>query len=112
MWERGDRDEALIALRDFCDALRHDLPIKPGESRVSHQERGSEISQVLARCYLKAGEWQTEMKAEWTSVSCTWLIVSQANSRPVEHQKHSPSLFLCHPVRPKVVQSVAYLVAS
>lgn len=68
MWGRGDREDALMALRGFCEALQRDLPIKPGESKVSHQERASEISQVLARCYLKAGEWQTEMKADWTSV--------------------------------------------
>ena len=68
MWGRGDRDEAKIALRGFCEALQRDMPIKPGESKVSHQERVSETSKVLARCFLKAGEWQTEMKTEWTPV--------------------------------------------
>ena len=68
MWGRGDHVEALNALRGFCEALQRDLPIKPGESKVSHQERVAEISHVLARCYLKSGEWQTEMKMEWTAV--------------------------------------------
>lgn len=69
MWGRGDRQEALMALRSFCEALQRDIPIKPGESKVSHQERLADISKVLARCYLKAGQWQSEMKPEWTPVS-------------------------------------------
>ena len=68
MWGGGEHDRALADLRMFCESLQHDLPIKPGEAKVSHEERVSQTSQVLARCYLKAGEWQTEMKAEWTPV--------------------------------------------
>ncbi|KIJ55748.1 hypothetical protein M422DRAFT_24274 [Sphaerobolus stellatus SS14] len=66
MWGRGDKEEAFMALRGFCEALQRDIIIKPGESKASHQERMADLSSVLARCHLKAGEWQDEMKREWT----------------------------------------------
>ncbi|KAF8519025.1 phosphatidylinositol 3-kinase [Hysterangium stoloniferum] len=66
MWGRGDRDEALGALRGFCEALQRDMPIKPGESKNSYEDRTTALTRVLARCYVKSGDWQHEMKKGWT----------------------------------------------
>jgi serine/threonine-protein kinase mTOR len=67
LWASGEREHSIDRLRLFADELSRDL--------LSRQERHSaqatvtarmtELSQLLAKCYLKLGQWQYEIVQSW-----------------------------------------------
>lgn len=82
MWAQNLRDDALIYLRRFAGNLAHDLQIeteRPARARVDPSKpRVEELSHLLARCYFKRAQWESERKASWSSVRMTiQLYVSQ-----------------------------------
>ena len=54
MWASGVRKEALGLLRDFTGRMSNDLQV--GNTGL------------LARCYLKKGEWQKDLQEDWDRV--------------------------------------------
>ncbi|KAI0316749.1 atypical/PIKK/FRAP protein kinase [Amylostereum chailletii] len=68
MWASGAREESLTFLRNFAASLSRDLhpetPERGTRSNVSKQKL-HELSQLLARCYFKQGQWQAEMADNW-----------------------------------------------
>lgn len=74
IWATGAREESLNYLRTFCTnlegGLQNDVSThQPDPSRQRPNEKLDEISRLLARCYLKLGEWQVALRDDWGSVS-------------------------------------------
>lgn len=76
MWARPDsKEKTLEFLRTFSTQLAHDLQQETDDS--PHHRIGSsasrskltELSKLLARCYLKQGQWQAQLNDSWSSVS-------------------------------------------
>jgi FKBP12-rapamycin complex-associated protein len=76
MWATGVREQTLDSLRQFTERLASDLGLGTVEDvgiamTGANQLNGSVIdySRLLARCYLKQGEWQFALQDGWTHVS-------------------------------------------
>ncbi|XP_006461841.1 hypothetical protein AGABI2DRAFT_151460 [Agaricus bisporus var. bisporus H97] len=73
MWAQSkeSRHESLEFLRRFTEELAHDLSQEVSEN--SHhrlatplsKQKLTELSKLLARCYYKQGEWQTQLGVNW-----------------------------------------------
>ncbi|KAJ7247605.1 atypical/PIKK/FRAP protein kinase [Mycena haematopus] len=67
MWASGARQDSLLFLRQFTNTISNDL-----EAEVNRQAdresnpRVARISKLLARCYFKLGEWEAELRPDWT----------------------------------------------
>ncbi|KDQ52943.1 hypothetical protein JAAARDRAFT_61533 [Jaapia argillacea MUCL 33604] len=70
MWATGAREESLNFLRQFSASLSRDLQSEAGDRSqrpgVSKQTL-EELSRLLARCYFKQGEWQVDLKEDWST---------------------------------------------
>lgn len=73
MWATGVREQTLDSLRQFTERLASDLGLGTVEDvgiamTGANQLNGSVIdySRLLARCYLKQGEWQFALQDGWT----------------------------------------------
>ncbi|KAF9437779.1 phosphatidylinositol kinase- protein kinase tor1 [Entomortierella beljakovae] len=73
MWATGIRDQTLDCLRQFTDRLASDLGLGAVESNGTaltgvNRTNGSDgdFSRLLARCYLKQGEWQFALQDGWS----------------------------------------------
>ncbi|KAG5419194.1 TOR1 [Candida metapsilosis] len=75
MWAKGQRPEALRHLVDFTTRMSQDLGLNPndlitqplpteGPGVPKHVE---EYTRLLARCFLKQGEWQIALNQNWRS---------------------------------------------
>jgi FKBP12-rapamycin complex-associated protein len=71
MWANGSKEESLNFLCQFSASLARDVmqetnaqTQRPGVSR----QKIAELSKLVARCFYKQGEWQAELKDEWTAV--------------------------------------------
>lgn len=73
MWAKGQRKEALRHLVDFTTRMSQDLGLNPndlitqpiplnGPGVPKHVE---EYTRLLARCFLKQGEWQVVLNNNW-----------------------------------------------
>ncbi|SGZ55137.1 CIC11C00000003613 [Sungouiella intermedia] len=73
MWAKGQRKEALRHLVDFTTRMSQDLGLNPndlitqpvpldGPGIPKHVE---EYTKLLARCFLKQGEWQIVLNTNW-----------------------------------------------
>ncbi|KAI0924480.1 hypothetical protein AcW2_005356 [Taiwanofungus camphoratus] len=71
IWASGARDESLNYLRQFSANLSRSLQVESAaqpQSEFAKQklsQRLEELSRLLARCYLKQGEWQVALKEDW-----------------------------------------------
>ncbi|KAF9952831.1 phosphatidylinositol kinase- protein kinase tor1 [Mortierella alpina] len=81
MWARGVREQTLGCLRQFTDLLAADLGLGTGGTNGAartgvHQAKGTDedFSRLLARCYLKQGEWQFAMQEDWTHDSIEYIL--------------------------------------
>ncbi|KAF8216580.1 phosphatidylinositol 3-kinase [Mycena galopus ATCC 62051] len=67
MWANGARQDSLLFLHQFTATISNDL-----EAEVNRQTdrdlnpRVARISKLLARCYFKLGEWEAELRPNWT----------------------------------------------
>lgn len=74
IWASGARDESLNYLRQFSANLSRSLQVESAaqpQSEFAKQklsQRLEELSRLLARCYLKQGEWQVALKEDWGAV--------------------------------------------
>lgn len=71
MWASGVREEALGLLKDFTARMSNDL-------RVGNKE-------LLARCYLKKGEWQKVLQDDWEPETIPDIL--QSYSLATQHDK-------------------------
>lgn len=73
MWATGNQQDALKYLIDFTTRMSHDLNLSnddlilqplPTENPGSTEEIG-DYTKLLARCFLKQGEWQVSLNPDW-----------------------------------------------
>ncbi|KAF9435486.1 phosphatidylinositol kinase- protein kinase tor1 [Entomortierella beljakovae] len=76
MWATGVREQTLDCLRQFTERLASDLGLGTVDDvgiamTGANQLNGNVIdySRLLARCYLKQGEWQFALQDGWTNSS-------------------------------------------
>ncbi|KAF8468992.1 armadillo-type protein [Kalaharituber pfeilii] len=65
MWATGDQQKALAHLINFTSKMSADLPGQyPAEGPNQRQSQAAreEYTRLLARCYLKQGEWQVALQ--------------------------------------------------
>lgn len=80
MWATGVREQTLDCLRQFTERLASDLGLGTVEdvgvamNGVNQQNGVIDYSRLLARCYLKQGEWQFALQEEWTHVSQHFVV--------------------------------------
>ncbi|RPB03684.1 FAT-domain-containing protein [Choiromyces venosus 120613-1] len=71
MWATGQQQEAIQHLFDFTDSLSHDLRVNMtnghphGPQQTMAVAIDDEHTRLLARCYLKQGEWQVALHKSW-----------------------------------------------
>lgn len=75
MWAKGQQREALRHLVDFTTRMSQDLGLNPNDlitQPLPQQGRGislkkhvEEYTRLLARCFLKQGEWQIALNSNW-----------------------------------------------
>ena len=75
MWANGERDEALRYLQkfslDLTEIIRRSTVIRGPEQLPLHVEEA--YQKLLARCFLKSGQWQMELNPAWAEV-CRQLL--------------------------------------
>lgn len=117
-WAQGSREETLIWLRSFTAKLTSDLGLSTADT-ITPPEAHSEYTRLLARCYLKQGQWEALMKPDWISVRLA-LFVLQASTAPFltsyspapdSRHRYSPVIQEGIPARPELVQSLAHMGA-
>ena len=67
LWATGDQQSALAHLVSFTEKMSTDLPGQypaDGPNQRQSQVR-EEYMRLLARCYLKQGEWQVALQRSW-----------------------------------------------
>ncbi|KAF8309257.1 phosphatidylinositol 3-kinase [Clavulina sp. PMI_390] len=74
MWAKGEREQALTWLSTFSARLADDLGLdldNPADRvhEVRNMPKMTSYIKLLARCYLKQGEWQSALHQEWTTDS-------------------------------------------
>ncbi|ODQ81853.1 hypothetical protein BABINDRAFT_160083 [Babjeviella inositovora NRRL Y-12698] len=70
MWTSGQRREALEHLIDFSTRMSQDLGLNPNDLITlplpfSGPKHVQEYTKLLARCFLKQGEWQIALNSNW-----------------------------------------------
>ncbi|KAF9172143.1 phosphatidylinositol kinase- protein kinase tor1 [Mortierella sp. AD011] len=91
MWAAGIREQTLECLRQFTDRLASDLGLGTIGSNGTaltgvNRTHGSEedFSRLLARCYLKQGEWQFAMQDGWTAESIEYILLPYSNAKNLD----------------------------
>jgi hypothetical protein len=72
LWANGERAHSIDRLRLFADELSRDLISRQerNPSQTTITARMSELSQLLAKCYLKLGQWQYDVEQSWSNGVC------------------------------------------
>ncbi|KAF9387898.1 phosphatidylinositol kinase- protein kinase tor1 [Podila verticillata] len=82
MWATGERKQSLVCLQQFADRLAADLglggadvygPAATGLSLAKGHD--ADFSRLLARCFLKQGEWQFALQNGWRDDSVEHILV-------------------------------------
>ncbi|KAG0362437.1 phosphatidylinositol kinase- protein kinase tor1 [Gamsiella multidivaricata] len=91
MWATGVREQTLECLRLFTDRLASDLGLGLAETNGSaltgvNQAHGSDedYSRLLARCYLKQGEWQFALQYGWTPESIDYILLPYSHAKNLD----------------------------
>lgn len=104
MWATGIREQTLESLRLFTDRLASDLGLGPTGTNgtaltAARQSEGSDedFSRLLARCYLKQGEWQFALQDGWTHVSVEPISITDCRvaGPPVRMTANIVLVLLC-----------------
>ncbi|QPG75762.1 hypothetical protein FOA43_003122 [Brettanomyces nanus] len=84
IWARGQKKEALNHLIDFTSKLSRDLGVDENEAIneplptevVGASENIERYTKLLARCYLKQGEWKIAMNSKWGDNEASGILGS------------------------------------
>lgn len=76
MWATGNQREALRYLINFTSRMAHDLGLNPSnmiaqqlppsEKSLVSENNIQQYTKLLARCFLKQGEWRVSLQKNWT----------------------------------------------
>lgn len=82
-WAAGRYDESLALLSEFTTQMSQDLGVRPSDlSLPSLPEEQSaranleEYTKLLARCYLKQGEWHVKLQPSWDEKTIDTILRS------------------------------------
>ncbi|TID15752.1 hypothetical protein CANINC_004281 [Pichia inconspicua] len=94
MWSRGQKTEALNHLVDFTSKLSRDLGLNENEAITQPLPTNvpginddiEKFTKLLARCYLKQGEWKIAMDDKWiekesSSILGSFLLATHFDSK-------------------------------
>ncbi|KAF9899171.1 phosphatidylinositol kinase- protein kinase tor1, partial [Lobosporangium transversale] len=96
MWATGVHEQTLKCLRQFTDRLASDLEHRQGTGTepngialtAANPTHGSDEDfwRLLARCYLKQGEWQFALQDGWTpaSDSIDYILLHYSNAKDLD----------------------------
>ncbi|KAG0243175.1 armadillo-type protein [Mortierella sp. GBAus27b] len=91
MWATGIRQQTLECLRQFTDRLASDLGLGTAETNGSsltgaNSSNGpdEDFSRLLARCYLKQGQWQFALQDGWTPDSIDQVLLPYSHSKNLD----------------------------
>lgn len=81
MWARGQTKEALNHLVDFTSKLSRDLGVNESEAITQPLPTGvseniEKYTKLLARCYLKQGEWKISLNPNWSENGSSGILGS------------------------------------
>jgi FKBP12-rapamycin complex-associated protein len=84
MWSRGQKAESLNHLVDFTSKLSRDLGLNENEAITQPlptnvpgiSEDIEKFTKLLARCYLKQGEWKIAMDDDWIEKDASSILGS------------------------------------
>ena len=82
MWAKGSKEESLTYLRNFAASLTRAVQAESSEqshsdiTKLKIDQKLDELSRLLARCYLKQGEWQVALEEGWGSVCDLSVLLS------------------------------------
>ncbi len=82
MWATGSQREALSHLIDFTSRMSHDLGLNPDDLITqplpTHTtiKNVQEYTRLLARCFLKQGEWQVALQPNWRTENSETILGS------------------------------------
>jgi len=80
MWAKGAKEEALKFLRTFCISLSRDIGFEQPDHRVNVEKAFiDDARHLLARSFIKQGQWRQELSTTWTPVRL-YLLKSMFNS--------------------------------
>lgn len=73
LWSTGSQKEALLHLIGFTSRMAHDLGLDPNNMIAQSVPQNSNITsdhveeytKLLARCFLKQGEWRVSLQQNW-----------------------------------------------
>lgn len=71
MWANGRKEESLQFVRHFGLDLAKDIESESDENgplSTASETRLEDRTRLLARCYLKQGQWQKELNEDWSQV--------------------------------------------
>ena len=70
LWANGSREDSLEFLRTFANNLARDIGFDPSRNhRLAPDAKTlDEFNHLLARCYLKQGQWESALKESWNEV--------------------------------------------
>jgi len=77
MWAKGPEEDTLNFLRQFSASLAADVTREtnaPTQRPGVSKEKIAELSKLVARCYLKQGQWQVDIKDDWSQVRYQFLF--------------------------------------
>jgi len=93
MWAKSAKEEALKFLRTFCISLSRDIGFKQPDCHANVEKAFiDDARHLLARSFIRQGQWRQELSTPWTSARC-YLLVLIFNSYNLlgDHRK-------CHPL--------------
>ena len=80
MWAKGAKEEALKFLRAFCISLSRDIGFEQTDCRINVEKAFiDDARHLLARSFIKQGQWRQELSTTWTPARC-YLLKSIFNS--------------------------------
>jgi FKBP12-rapamycin complex-associated protein len=74
MWAKGAKEEALKFLRTFCISLSRDIGFEQPDYRPNIEKAFiDDARRLLARSFIKQGQWRQELSTTWTPVRFYFL---------------------------------------
>jgi serine/threonine-protein kinase mTOR len=74
MWAKSAKEEALKFLGTFCTSLSRDIGFEQSDRRVNVEKAFiDDARHLLARSFIKQGQWRQELSTTWTPVRFSLL---------------------------------------
>jgi len=111
LWANGSREDSLEFLRTFANNLARDIGFDPSRNhRLAPDAKTlDEFNHLLARCYLKQGQWDSALKDGWNAVSLKLPFCSSALKIADQYSRNYLGLSQGDTIRSQLLQGVVHL---